>query len=143
MNPDQKWYAACALRRACVMLELQAERLGAAGNYDCMFPEEDAKSLRVLLESMLPVEPPAEPVRDEEEFVPAIQDLPLCGVKADIGWKPMPLGDWRTAPWLSKTDEPKDVSDDSLKRALLTPDGLGVDYKVRVLTELLERACPF
>lgn len=42
--------------------------------------------------------------------------------------------------WLTKIDELKEADIESLKRSLLTPDGMGRKFKEQVLNELISRA---
>lgn len=41
--------------------------------------------------------------------------------------------------WLTKEEEIKAASMESLKRSLLTSDGMGVSFKTKVLDEIIER----
>jgi hypothetical protein len=41
--------------------------------------------------------------------------------------------------WLTKEEKIKGASMESLKRSLLTSDGMGVSFKTKVLDELIER----
>lgn len=53
--------------------------------------------------------------------------------------KPQPADDGK-APWLTSIDEVDTASNESLRRALLTPDGRGKELKAAALHRLCERA---
>ena len=68
-----------ALERAITRLDAEAEKLSSQGDYDCMFPEGDAKSLREIL-ATLPAPPtvPAIPVSDPSELEMHRADYQAC-----------------------------------------------------------------